>query len=94
MCGVNVGGLLCGTSIESRESIRSIESIESVKSSYSTESIESIVRLYTAYRAYRICRIVRIKYFIAPKNIQKRNRFFHKTFFTTGPQKTNILGLE
>ena len=42
MCGVNVGGLLCGTSIESIESIKSIESIESVESSDSIESIESI----------------------------------------------------
>ena len=42
MCGVNVGGLLCGTSIESIESIKSIESIESVESSNSIESIESI----------------------------------------------------
>ncbi len=42
VCGVNVGGLLCGTSIESIESIKSIESIESVESSGSIESIESI----------------------------------------------------
>ena len=42
VCGVNVGGLLCGTSIESIESIKSIESIESVESSDSIESIESI----------------------------------------------------
>ena len=41
MCGVNVGGLLCGTSIESIESIKSIESIESVESSDSIESLES-----------------------------------------------------
>ena len=41
VCGVNVGGLLCGTSIESIESIKSIESIESVESSDSIESIES-----------------------------------------------------
>ena len=43
--GVNVGSLLCGTSIasiESIESIKSIESIESVESSDSIESIESI----------------------------------------------------
>ena len=39
---MNVGGLLCGTSIESIESIKSIESIESVESSDSIESIESI----------------------------------------------------
>ena len=32
MCGVNAGGLLCGTSIESIESIKSIESIESIES--------------------------------------------------------------
>ena len=42
VCGVNVGGLLCGTSIESIESIKSIESIESVESSDSIESIQSI----------------------------------------------------
>ena len=42
VCGVNVGGLLCGTSIESIESMKSIESIESVESSDSTESILSI----------------------------------------------------
>ena len=42
LCGVNVGGLLCGTSIESMESMKSIESIESVESSDSTESILSI----------------------------------------------------
>ena len=45
VCGVNVGDLLCGTSIasiESIESIKSIESIESVESSDSIESIESI----------------------------------------------------
>ena len=29
VCGVNVGGLLCGTSLESRESIEPVESIES-----------------------------------------------------------------
>ena len=40
MCGVNAGGLLCGTSIESIESIKSIESIESVESSDSIESIQ------------------------------------------------------
>ena len=42
---MNVGDLLCGTSIasiESIESIKSIESIESVESSDSIESIESI----------------------------------------------------
>ena len=33
LCGVNVGGLLCGTSIESIESVNSEESIESVESS-------------------------------------------------------------
>ena len=43
VCGVNVGGLLCGTSIESIESINSIESIESVESSDSIESIKSIL---------------------------------------------------
>ena len=42
VCGVNVGGLLCGTSIESIESIKSIESIESVESSDSIDSIESV----------------------------------------------------
>ena len=45
VCGVNVGDLLCGTSIasiQSIESIKSIESIESVESSDSRESIESI----------------------------------------------------
>ena len=45
VCGVNVGDLLCGTSIasiESIESIKSIEPIESVESSDSIESIESI----------------------------------------------------
>ena len=45
VCGVNVGDLLCGTSIasiQSIESIKSIESIESVESSDSIESIESI----------------------------------------------------
>ena len=45
VCGVNVGGLLCGTSIESIESIKSLESIESVESSDSIESIESIYSL-------------------------------------------------
>ena len=42
VCGVNVGGLLCGTSIESIESVKSIESIESLECSDSIESIESI----------------------------------------------------
>ena len=42
VCCVNVGGLLCGTSIESIESINFIESIESVESSDSIESIKSI----------------------------------------------------
>ena len=42
VCGVNAGGLLCGTSIESLESIKSIESIEPVESSGSIDSIESI----------------------------------------------------
>ena len=42
VCGANVGGLLCGTSIESIESIKSIESIESVESVVSSDSIESI----------------------------------------------------
>ena len=59
VCGVNVGGLLCGTSIESiesKESIKSKESIESVESSDSIESIES-----TVYRAYRIYRILRTR---------------------------------
>ena len=41
-CGVNAGGLLCGTSIESIESMKSIESIESVEPSDYLESIESI----------------------------------------------------
>ena len=48
VCGVNVGDLLCGTSIasiESIESIKSIESIESVESSDSIESIESILSI-------------------------------------------------
>ena len=39
---MNVGGLLCGTSIESIGYIKSIESIESVESSDSIESFESI----------------------------------------------------
>ena len=47
VCGVNVGGLLCGTSIESIESIKSIESMESVESSDSLESIESIQSIVT-----------------------------------------------
>ena len=45
VCGVNVGDLLCGTSIasiQSIEAIKSVESIESVESSDSIESIESI----------------------------------------------------
>ena len=42
VCGVNVGGLLCGTSIESIESIESIKSIESIESVESSDSIESI----------------------------------------------------
>ena len=42
MCGVNAGGLLCGTCIESIESIKTIGSIVSVESSDSIESIESI----------------------------------------------------
>ena len=42
VCGVNVGDLLCGTSIASIESIKSIESTESVESSDSIESEESI----------------------------------------------------
>ena len=42
VCGVNAGGLLCGTSIESIESIKSKESKESVESSDFRESIESI----------------------------------------------------
>ena len=42
VCGVNAGGLLCGTSVESIEAIKSIESIESLESSDSIESIESI----------------------------------------------------
>ena len=42
MCGVNVGDLLCGTSIASIESIKSIECIESVESSDSIESLASI----------------------------------------------------
>ena len=47
---MNVGGLLCGTSIESIESIKSIESIESVESS----ELYRVYRIYTVYRAYRI----------------------------------------
>ena len=42
VCGVNVGGLLCGTSIESIESIKSLESIESAESSESIESIQGV----------------------------------------------------
>ena len=42
MCGVNVRGLLCGTSVECIESIKAIESIESVESPDSIESVESI----------------------------------------------------
>ena len=42
VCGVNVGGLLFGTSIEYIESIKSIESIESVQFSDCIESIQSI----------------------------------------------------
>ena len=42
VCGVNAGGLLCGTSIEPIESIKTLESIESVESSDSIESMESI----------------------------------------------------
>ena len=50
VCGVDVGGLLCGTSIESIESIKSIESREpvepsdsvNIKSIESTQSIEPI----------------------------------------------------
>ena len=53
VCGVNAGGLLCGTSIEAIESIKSIESIESVKSSDFIESIESI-QVYRAYRIYSL----------------------------------------
>ena len=36
------GGLLCGTSVESKESIKSMKFIESVESSDSVESIESL----------------------------------------------------
>ena len=74
VCGVNVGDLLCGTSIasiQSIESIKSIESIESVESSDSIESIESI----QDYRAFRIYRIVRI-YSFGTRGFQK-NAFFH-----------------
>ena len=39
VCGVNVGGLLCGTSIESIESIISIESVDSVESIESRKSV-------------------------------------------------------
>ena len=42
VCGLNVGDLLCGTSIASIESIKSLEPIESVVSSDSIESMESI----------------------------------------------------
>ena len=42
MCGVNVGGLLCGMSIQSIEFIKSIESKESVESPDSIESVEYI----------------------------------------------------
>ena len=42
VCGVNVGGLLCGTNIESIESIKSVESIESVEYTDSIECIEPI----------------------------------------------------
>ena len=54
VCGVNVGGLLCGTSIEFIESAKSIESTESVESS-------DFVGVYRVYRAYRIYRILRIQ---------------------------------
>ena len=39
VCGVSVGGLMCGTSIESIESIRSIESVDSVESIESRKSV-------------------------------------------------------
>ena len=42
VCDVNVGDLLCGTSIASIESIKFIESIESVEPSDSIQSTESI----------------------------------------------------
>ena len=42
MCGVNAGGLLCGTSIESMESIKSLGSLESAESSESIESIQGV----------------------------------------------------
>ena len=71
MCGVNVGGLLCGTSIEFIESIKSLESVESVESS---DSI-GVYRVFTIYRAHRIYRIVRI-YSFGTRGFQK-NRFFH-----------------
>ena len=53
MSGVNVGDLLCGTSItfkESRESVKSVESIESVESPdciIYEESIQSIEPIET-----------------------------------------------
>ena len=49
MCGVNVGGLLCGTSIESIESIESMNSLESIESAESSESIESIQGVQICY---------------------------------------------
>ena len=48
---MNVGDLLCGTSIAFIESIESINSIES------SESVESSFRLYRVYRVYRAYRI-------------------------------------
>ena len=81
MCGVNVGGLLCGTSIESIESIKSIESIESVESSDSIESIESIqsiepIESIELRESHTI--------FCAQNTLQKTS-FYHKTCFTIEP---------
>ena len=48
VCGVNAGGLLCGTSIESIESIESIKSLESIE----TVRVYRFKRFYRFYRFY------------------------------------------
>ena len=68
VCGVNVGDLLCGTSIASIESVESIKSIESIRVCrvfrlyriYRVYTDYSVYTVYTVYRDYRIYRIVRI----------------------------------
>ena len=55
VCGVNVGDLLCGTSIasiESIESIKSIDSIECFNSIISKESIKS--KQSCVHRIYKL----------------------------------------